>query len=114
MTPTPVPTLMRAYVGTPDGPELRLVDRPEPAAGQARLPADAFAPDRDGVRTGLAGRVTVAAEDGSGPPAGTRVAALTESDGAEYLAVPTGRLAPLPEPVPAVQAAALALDGLIA
>ncbi len=56
-----------------------------------------------------------AAADGTGPAAGQRVAGHPEAGGwAEYAAIPTAALAPLPDGVPAVQAAALPLAGLTA
>ncbi len=56
-----------------------------------------------------------AAADGSGPGAGTRVVAHVEAGGwAEQVAVPTSRLAVLPDAVPTDVAAALPLAGLTA
>jgi NADPH:quinone reductase len=53
------------------------------------------------------------AADGSGPPPGSRVVALVEEAGwTELAAVPTARLAPVPDPVGIEQAAALPLAGL--
>jgi NADPH:quinone reductase len=56
-----------------------------------------------------------AAADGTGPAVGQRVVGHPEAGGwAECAAVPTAALAPLPESVPAIQAAALPLAGLTA
>ncbi|MDT4894243.1 MAG: hypothetical protein QOE97_3278 [Pseudonocardiales bacterium] len=63
----------------------------------------------------VAGVVDRAAADGSGPPEGTRVAALVEGAGwAELVAVPTDRLAVLPESLPMAEAATLPLAGIAA
>jgi NADPH:quinone reductase-like Zn-dependent oxidoreductase len=107
---------------------------PEPAAGpsEAVVEVDAFsvnrgegfsltgvygAPAERGWLPGqdVAGRVVRAAEDGSGPSAGQRVVGHPDSGGwAERVAVPTSRLAVLPDEVSAVDAAALPLAGLTA
>jgi NADPH:quinone reductase-like Zn-dependent oxidoreductase len=121
---------MRAVVSTPDGPsrtELRDgVPVPEPAAGEALVAVRAFAVNRgeltllamrDGWQPGqdVAGVVERPAADGSGPPAGTRVAGLAEWHGwAEYVGVPTARMATLPDGVTDVQAAALPMAGTTA
>ena len=56
----------------------------------------------------LAGIVVEPAADGSGPPPGSCAVALVEEAGwAELTAVPTARLAPVPDPVGIEQAAAL-------
>jgi NADPH:quinone reductase-like Zn-dependent oxidoreductase len=55
------------------------------------------------------------AEDGSGPPAGSRVAALTDEFGwAQRVAVPGHRMAVLPDNVSFAQAATLPVAGLTA
>jgi NADPH:quinone reductase-like Zn-dependent oxidoreductase len=107
---------------------------PEPAAGpsEAVVEVDAFsvnrgegfsltgvygAPAERGWLPGqdVAGRVVRAAEDGSGPSVGQRVVGHPDSGGwAERVAVPTSRLAVLPDEVSAVDAAALPLAGLTA
>ena len=100
---------------------------PEPQPGEALVKVEAFSVNRGeifrledprpGTRPGkdIAGLVVQAAADGTGPAAGQRVAGHPEAGGwAEYAAVPTTALAPLPDCVPAVQAAALPLAGLTA
>ena len=102
-------------------------DVPEPQPGEALVKVEAFSVNRGeifqledprpGTRPGkdIAGLVVQAAADGTGPAAGQRVAGRPEAGGwAEYAAVPTTALAPLPDSVPAVQAAALPLAGLTA
>jgi len=100
---------------------------PEPQPGEALVKVEAFSVNRGeifqlehphpGTRPGkdIAGRVVQAAADGTGPAVGQRVAGHPEAGGwAEYAAVPTTALAPLPDSVPVVQAAALPLAGLTA
>jgi len=100
---------------------------PEPRPGEALVKVEAFSVNRGeifqleqprpGTRPGkdIAGLVVQAAADGTGPAAGERVVGHPEAGGwAEYAAVPTAALAPLPDSVPAVQAAALPLAGLTA
>jgi NADPH:quinone reductase-like Zn-dependent oxidoreductase len=63
----------------------------------------------------VAGVVVQAAEDGSGPPAGVRVAGLADRSGwAQRAAVAVSRLAPLPDEVTAAEAAALPVAGVTA
>jgi NADPH:quinone reductase len=103
------------------------VAMPEPGPGEALVKVEAFSVNRGeifrledprpGARPGkdIAGLVVQAAADGTGPAAGQRVAGHPEAGGwAEYVAVPTSALAPLPDSVPASQAAALPLAGLTA
>src|SRR5690348_18461998 len=113
---------MRAVVATPNGPsrtELRDgIDIPDPAPDEALVHVRAFAVNRgelalvamrDGWIPGqdVAGVVLRQAADGSGPAEGTRVAGLAEWHGwAERVAVPTNRIAVLPEGVTDGQAAA--------
>jgi NADPH:quinone reductase len=118
---------IRAYVGTPAGPELRTVPEPRPARGEALVRVEAFSVNRgelglfarrpEGWRPGqdIAGRVLAAAADGGGPAAGTRVAALVDFGGwAQRVAVPVERLAPLPEAVGVEEAATFGVAGLTA
>jgi len=118
---------MKAIVNNPDGPAVTAVDDPRPGSGEALVAVRAFSINRgeldllqtrtDRWRPGqdIAGAVVEQAADGSGPAAGTRVVALVEQAGwAEFAAVPTGRLAPLPTEVEIEQAAALPLAGLTA
>jgi NADPH:quinone reductase-like Zn-dependent oxidoreductase len=121
---------MRAIVSTPNaGARTELRDGlpvPDPEPREALVAVRAFAVNRgeltllalrDGWQPGqdVAGVVERAAADGSGPPAGTRVVGLAEWHGwAEYVGVPTERLAVLPDEVSDVQAAALPMAGTTA
>lgn len=99
---------------------------PEPRPGEALVAVEAFSPNRGEILLLAAGRmeppgkdvaghVVGAAADGSGPPAGARVVAHVDQGGwAELVAVPTSRLASLPDDVPTSIAAALPLAGLTA
>ncbi len=64
----------------------------------------------------VVGEVEETAQDGSGPPKGTRVVAFcTRMDGwAEYVAIPTDFLAPIPNAVSDTVAATLPVAGLTA
>jgi NADPH:quinone reductase-like Zn-dependent oxidoreductase len=63
----------------------------------------------------IAGLVVTPAADGSGPSAGTRVVGLAEAGGwSERVAVPTHRMAPLPDKVSFADAGALPVAGLTA
>lgn len=129
MNPTaePHPSAMRAYVGTPEGPELRQVPLPECRPDEALVRVDAFSVNRgelhlfarrpEGWRPGqdLAGHVVRAAADGSGPPAGARIAAMIDFGGwAEYAPVPTGTMALIPDTVGTASASTLGVAGLTA
>lgn len=129
MTTTTTTNTMRAVVSTHGGTartELRDVPVPEPAPDEALVEVRAFAVNRgeltliamrDEWQPGqdVAGVVARQAADGSGPPAGTRVAGLAEWHGwAQYVGVPTVRLAELPDAVDDVAAAALPMAGTTA
>ena len=118
---------MKAIVNTPDGPTIADCVDPDRRPNESLVAVRAFSVNRgelallekrtDGWRPGqdIAGVVVEAAADGSGPPAGERVVALVEQAGwAELVAVPTDRLAVLPDDVGLTQAAALPLAGLTA
>jgi NADPH:quinone reductase len=100
---------------------------PRPQPGEALVKVAAFSVNRGeifqlenprpGARPGkdIADLVVQAAADGTGPAAGQRVVGHPEAGGwAEYVAVPAGALAPIPDRLTAVQAAALPLAGLTA
>lgn len=128
--PADRPETMRAIVATPDGPawtERRDVARPEPAPDEALVAVRAFGVNRGeltlvrmrggGWRPGqdVAGEVIRAAADGSGPQAGQRVAGLADWHGwAEEAAVPTRRLAAIPDGLDVTVAAALPMAGTTA
>lgn len=120
---------MLAIVATAEGPswtERREVAPPAPAPNEALVAVRAFAVNRgeltlvrrrDGWQPGqdVAGEVIQQAADGSGPAAGERVAGLAEWHGwGEQAAVPTHRLAVVPEGVDFVRAAALPMAGTTA
>ncbi len=118
---------MRAIVNTSEGAGIAVVDDPRPGRNEALVAVRAFSLNRGELallearteqwRPGqdVAGVVVEAAADGSGPVAGSRVVALVEQSGwAELAAVPTDRLAVLPDEVGVEQAAALPLAGLTA
>ena len=89
---------VRAYAINP-GEALLIRDRP-----------DGFRPGQD-----VAGVVVRAAADGTGPAVGARVVALLDWAGwAERVAVPTARLAELPDAVGFEPAATLPIAGLVA
>jgi len=121
---------MRALVNTPNGNEpVELREVEEPAAGrdEAIMAVRAFALNRgelsllssrpEGWRPGqdIAGVVVRPAADGSGPREGARVVGLVDGAGwSERVAVPTARLAALPDAVDVALAAALPVAGLTA
>jgi NADPH:quinone reductase len=121
---------MLALVNTPNGKapvELRQLSEPQPARNEALVEVRAFSLNRGELRSfrnneegwvpgqDVAGVVLRQAEDSSGPPAGARVVALTDEFGwAERAAVPSHRMAVLPESVSFSQAATLPVAGLTA
>lgn len=121
---------MLAVVNTPGGAApvaIGEVPEPEPKPGEALVAVQAFSLNRGemrlfqvrhaGWRPGqdIAGVVVRQAADGSGPSAGTRVVCLTDWEGwAERAAVPSHRMAPLPDNVSFAQAASLPVAGLTA
>ena len=120
----------RAVVVDPDSRgrlALREVEGPAPDRSEALVRVEAFSLNRGEVRRAetadrgfrpgwdLAGTVERAAEDGSGPPEGSRVVGLLPSGAwAQRVAVPTNALAPLPDGVSFAQAATLPVAGLTA
>ncbi|NUR03796.1 MAG: zinc-binding dehydrogenase [Streptomyces sp.] len=121
---------MKALVPTGDPAEpVVFADVPEPTPGpdEALVKVEAFSINRGetfklerpaaGDRPGkdIAGLVVQPAADGTGPAGATRVVGHPTAGGwAEYAAVPTSALAPVPDTIPAVEAAALPLAGLTA
>ncbi|HZK89724.1 MAG TPA: zinc-binding dehydrogenase [Stellaceae bacterium] len=121
---------MLAVVNTPGEAApvaINEVAEPRPAANEALVAVHAFSLNRGemrlfevrprGWRPGqdIAGVVVRQAADGSGPPADTRVLCLTDWEGwAERAAVPSHRIAALPDNVSFAAAAALPVAGLTA
>jgi NADPH2:quinone reductase len=119
---------MRAIVNTPGGPGRAAitdeVPEPAPAPDEALVAVEAFSLNRGelallaarpaGWRPGqdIAGTVLTPAADGSGPAAGTRVAAVVEEGGwAERAAVPVRSMAALPAGTGTAAAATLGIAG---
>ena len=121
---------MRAVTVDPSSPgnlSLEEVDGPSPAPTEALIRVSALSLNRGEVRRAenadpgfrpgwdLAGTVERSAEDGSGPPEGSRVVGFLPAGAwAELAAVPTDSLAGLPENVSFAQAATLPVAGLTA
>jgi NADPH:quinone reductase len=122
--------IVQAIVATPEGPgwtERREVPPPEPADDETLIAVRAFSVNRGeltlirmrggGWQPGqdVAGEVIRQAADGSGPHAGARVAGLAEWHGwAEEAAVPSHRVAVIPDGVDFATAAALPMAGTTA
>src|SRR5579871_2010516 len=122
--------LMLGLVTTPDGKasmELRGVAEPVPQRNEAIVAVQAFSLNRGELRSirnngegwipgqDAAGVVLKQAEDGSSPPNGARVVALTDEFAwAQRVAVPGHRMAVLPDNVSFSQAATLPVAGLTA
>jgi NADPH:quinone reductase-like Zn-dependent oxidoreductase len=122
---------MRGFITDPTAQSgLRRVDdlpEPQPGRGEFLLDVRAYSinpgevilirrrPDRWRPGQDVAGYVIRAAEDGSGPPAGARVAARLDWEGwAERAAVPVHLAAVLPDSVTFEQAATIPIAGLTA
>ena len=109
------------------GVKLAEVDEPDPAPNEAIVSLRATSLNRGELRLiairpngwipgqDIAGVIERAAADGSGPAVGVRVAALVDEAGwAEFVAVPTDRLAILPDDVGFAAAATLPVAGTTA
>lgn len=109
------------------GLRLAKVEEPQPLANEAFVSVHATSLNRGELRLltirpegwipgqDVVGVIERAAADGSGPAVGTRVAALVDEAGwAERVAVPTDRLAVLPDEVSFVSAATLPVAGTTA
>ena len=121
---------VRAVVVDPDAPNrlaLAEVEEPSPAPSEALVRVAAVSLNRGEIRRAetseagsrpgwdLAGTVEGAANDGSGPKAGSRVVGFLPSGAwAELVSVPTNALAELPEGVSFAEAATLPVAGLTA
>lgn len=110
-----------------DGLALRELPAPEPGRHDLLVRVGAYGLNRgelalleqrpDGWRPGqdIAGTIAVGAADGTGPPAGTRVVGVADGGGwSTEVALPSHRVAPLPDAVSVEQAAALPVACLTA
>ena len=121
---------MLALVNTPNRPtpvEIREVPEPQPVRNETLVAVHSFSLNRGELRSfvnneegwipgqDISGTVLQPAADGSGPPAGTRIVALTDEFGwAQRVAVPSHRIATLPDSVGFAAAASLPVAGLTA
>ena len=121
---------MRGFITDPaaaDGLELRELPDPQPGEHDVLIEVRAYAINRgelsllerrsDGWTPGqdVAGVVIAAAADGTGPPVGARVVGPADQGGwSERVAIPSHRVAELPDGVSFEQAAALPVAGLTA
>jgi NADPH2:quinone reductase len=120
----------RSVVVDPQAPgrlAVKFVPAPIPSPSEAVVRVNAFSLNLGEVRRSqkadagwrpgwdIAGVVEKAAADGSGPPAGARVVALSVDKGwSELAALPTNMIAPLPDDIDFARASTLPVAGLTA